>query len=93
MPGMSKSKPYKRHSKVIWGGVRKGPEQRQIIKVGRNDVCPCGSGKKYKDCHESHGSAYLEKLAWERERERLRGVRAEMKARGVPWYRRLFWFQ
>ncbi|MEE0908686.1 MAG: SEC-C metal-binding domain-containing protein, partial [Muribaculaceae bacterium] len=20
-------------------------------KVGRNDPCPCGSGKKYKDCH------------------------------------------
>jgi preprotein translocase subunit SecA len=20
-------------------------------KVGRNDVCPCGSGKKYKKCH------------------------------------------
>lgn len=22
-----------------------------IPKVGRNDPCPCGSGKKYKDCH------------------------------------------
>jgi preprotein translocase subunit SecA len=20
-------------------------------KIGRNDVCPCGSGKKYKNCH------------------------------------------
>jgi preprotein translocase subunit SecA len=20
-------------------------------KVGRNDPCPCGSGKKYKHCH------------------------------------------
>ena len=20
-------------------------------RVGRNDVCPCGSGKKYKNCH------------------------------------------
>ncbi|MBM3436738.1 MAG: hypothetical protein FJY07_11040, partial [Bacteroidetes bacterium] len=20
-------------------------------KVGRNDQCPCGSGKKYKNCH------------------------------------------
>jgi len=25
--------------------VRTGP------KVGRNDPCPCGSGKKYKKCH------------------------------------------
>lgn len=23
---------------------------RQVIKVGRNDPCPCGSGKKYKKC-------------------------------------------
>ena len=22
-------------------------------KVGRNDLCPCGSGKKYKKCHEA----------------------------------------
>lgn len=31
------------------------PEQVQIVrsvpKVGRNDACPCGSGKKYKHCH------------------------------------------
>ena len=20
-------------------------------KIGRNDLCPCGSGKKYKQCH------------------------------------------
>lgn len=24
---------------------------RATPKVGRNDPCPCGSGKKYKDCH------------------------------------------
>ena len=23
----------------------------QIGKAGRNDACPCGSGKKYKKCH------------------------------------------
>ena len=29
------------------------PEQvkREGEKVGRNDPCPCGSGKKYKKCH------------------------------------------
>ncbi len=27
------------------------PVQRQFPKVGRNDPCPCGSGKKYKHCH------------------------------------------
>ena len=23
----------------------------KVPKVGRNDPCPCGSGKKYKMCH------------------------------------------
>ena len=31
------------------------PAQREMVngypKVGRNDPCPCGSGKKYKSCH------------------------------------------
>ena len=27
------------------------PQVREGIKVGRNDPCPCGSGKKYKQCH------------------------------------------
>ena len=26
-----------------------GPDQ--VPRVGRNDPCPCGSGKKYKQCH------------------------------------------
>ncbi len=28
-----------------------GSIQRDVPKVGRNDECPCGSGKKYKKCH------------------------------------------
>ena len=31
--------------------VPKQPVQRTEEKVGRNDPCPCGSGKKYKKCH------------------------------------------
>jgi preprotein translocase subunit SecA len=27
------------------------PKTREMPKVGRNDPCPCGSGKKYKKCH------------------------------------------
>ncbi len=27
------------------------PLMREGVKVGRNDQCPCGSGKKYKQCH------------------------------------------
>ena len=34
-------------------GRRQGPVQPRKAepKVGRNDPCPCGSGKKYKNCH------------------------------------------
>jgi preprotein translocase subunit SecA len=28
----------------------KKPKQRATAKIGRNDPCPCGSGKKYKNC-------------------------------------------
>ena len=38
------------------GGVPRQPQKKvQPVhvenKVGRNDACPCGSGKKYKKCH------------------------------------------
>ncbi|MEL6393064.1 MAG: SEC-C metal-binding domain-containing protein, partial [Bacteroidota bacterium] len=37
------------------GGARRRQKvetfQRAGVKVGRNDPCPCGSGKKYKKCH------------------------------------------
>jgi len=35
-------------------GVSEPQKQQQIkgvVKIGRNDPCPCGSGKKYKACH------------------------------------------
>ncbi|HXH01824.1 MAG TPA: DUF1186 domain-containing protein [Candidatus Competibacteraceae bacterium] len=31
--------------------VPQQPYVREMPKVGRNDPCPCGSGKKYKKCH------------------------------------------
>ncbi|MGE5503217.1 MAG: YchJ family protein [Actinomycetota bacterium] len=32
------------------GEVSPRPPQRHADKVGRNDPCPCGSGRKYKKC-------------------------------------------
>jgi preprotein translocase subunit SecA len=32
------------------------PSQRSGDKVGRNEPCPCGSGKKYKRCHGAPGA-------------------------------------
>ncbi|HBB68097.1 MAG TPA: hypothetical protein DCZ93_12565 [Elusimicrobia bacterium] len=32
--------------------TKKKPQEKYAnLKVGRNDPCPCGSGKKYKKCH------------------------------------------
>jgi preprotein translocase subunit SecA len=35
--------------------VRAAEEDDEFAKVGRNDKCPCGSGKKYKQCHGRPG--------------------------------------
>ena len=32
-------------------GRMAAPFVRPVPKVGRNEMCPCGSGKKYKHCH------------------------------------------
>jgi preprotein translocase subunit SecA len=31
--------------------AKERPFVREMGKIGRNDPCPCGSGKKYKQCH------------------------------------------
>ena len=39
--------------------VKKQPVKKGV-QIGRNDPCPCGSGKKWKkcDCAEYHGPEY-----------------------------------
>jgi preprotein translocase subunit SecA len=36
-----------------WGAPMASPSDAELRdpKIGRNDLCPCGSGKKYKKCH------------------------------------------
>ena len=36
---------------AVASGVASGLLADAVPRVGRNDVCPCGSGKKYKHCH------------------------------------------
>src|SRR5205814_6601587 len=43
--------------------------KRDAPKVGRNDPCPCGSGKRYKHCH---GAAATSAVATTRSEQRLR---------------------
>ena len=45
---------------------------RQVLKVGRNDPCPCGSGEKYKNCCIKKGEAFLRKMAKKQEKLRLK---------------------
>jgi preprotein translocase subunit SecA len=49
MPGADR-KPQRLHTNKDDESPAK-PAQRDAPKVGRNDMCPCGSGKKYKKCH------------------------------------------
>jgi hypothetical protein len=79
---------FRHQGKVIWPGFN-SITQRHVVKVGRNDPCPCGSGKKYKDCHERKGDSYLHKLTIEHDRKRLEELRAARKAEGVSWLKRL----
>lgn len=37
-------------SKWYYVDGKKPSAEKQVVKVNRNDPCPCGSGKKYKKC-------------------------------------------
>jgi preprotein translocase subunit SecA len=39
------------------------PPETTELKVGRNDPCPCGSGKKFKHCHGKNGEKYFTEIA------------------------------
>lgn len=43
----------------LWDGelVTQAPVRRDAPKVGRNDPCPCGSGRKFKQCHGREAAA------------------------------------
>ncbi len=43
-----------REQNLVYSAAGSGPsspKKREVPKVGRNDACPCGSGKKFKKCH------------------------------------------
>jgi preprotein translocase subunit SecA len=51
--GASEAESFSAAREIQDGEVREAPKQKPIInddKIGRNDACPCGSGKKYKKC-------------------------------------------
>ena len=50
MPGADR-RPQQLHTNKDDESGPQSPVQREAPKVGRNELCPCGSGKKYKKCH------------------------------------------
>jgi hypothetical protein len=50
----------------------------RLKSAGRNDTCPCGSGKKYKKCHlQADEESYSEALAKAREETAAEAAQAE----------------
>ena len=74
-----------REMQMIGAGAVEKPQQ--VIrreKIGRNDPCPCGSGKKYKKCHGAGGP-------WRPGRgRRAQGRRAGKTCRGQQSVAHLF---
>ena len=83
----------KRYSKVVWPGFSSGPQTRHETKIGRNEPCPCGSGKKYKICHQQEGAAFLKKLGRAEDKRHKKELRRHLKEQGAPWYKRLFFLR
>ncbi len=50
-PEMPSMKPNAKGTLFLGACAVEEKEQPVVPKVGRNDLCPCGSGKKYKRCH------------------------------------------
>jgi len=50
---IAKPKQMVEHRGNVEGSDKPETVRREEEKVGRNDPCPCGSGKKYKKCHGS----------------------------------------
>ncbi len=54
---MEQRRPQPAQVSMSGGGLPQHPAgqietvRRDMDKVGRNDPCPCGSGKKFKKCH------------------------------------------
>ncbi len=48
---------------------RPADEDDEFAGVGRNSLCPCGSGQKFKRCHGAPGGASRPRHAWAAERD------------------------
>ncbi len=74
MAGKKKGKRFKISPKL---SLRKSvvTAPRRLLKVGRNDPCPCGSGEKYKNCCIQKGEAFLRKMAKKQEKSQRKAAK------------------
>ena len=57
--------------------------KERLKNAGRNDTCPCGSGKKYKKCHlQADEESNSKALAKAREAAEAKAAEAEAEAEG-----------
>jgi uncharacterized protein len=68
---------------LLGGALRSEPPHREphhVTKVGRNEPCPCGSGKKYKRCCMSATADLMEQSA-----QRVRRLQQDLEQRMVSF--------
>jgi hypothetical protein len=70
------------------------PAEKRVPRVGPNNPCPCGSGKKYKRCHGAGGAAGkdMERSLRQRELIRSAGMFLAMCAVAVVVIEALYFF-
>jgi preprotein translocase subunit SecA len=59
---IQRPRPVREMRTNLGGGETRRPVKAVDKKVGRNDPCPCGSGKKYKRCHGRADRAVAQKM-------------------------------
>ena len=58
----------------------KAAYEERLKSTGRNEPCPCGSGRKYKQCHMSEDEASRHAAMKKAEEERQASLAAEAEA-------------
>jgi len=54
---------------------------RAVTKIGRNERCPCGSGKKYKKCCLAYKQARTEPEAYDKRNTNWRSMQKALNAK------------
>jgi len=75
---------YEEMNSFFANATKKWEPAQKKVKIGRNDPCPCGSGKKYKQCCLNKPKTGLDKIESEEERKKVLKSYPETGAEKVP---------